>query len=125
MQQRIVLVLVLLSARLCYAHPVLYDCRYPSYSNAAGIHQYAQAWRVKISYNTVSNSARLIGEGGTVKLKTVKHRDTAALSFIEITPAGNVMTISIDASSHSVYSRNSIIGGKLVATQSYGTCIKQ
>jgi hypothetical protein len=112
----------LLLSSASQAKPTAFDCRYPVYSNEAGINKYTNNFMLKINYDARTGKATLQGDGGTARLQAVKHKQNNAISFIEITPSGNVMTITIDAQTRSVYSRNTTIGGKLVATQSYGKC---
>lgn len=112
----------LLAPVIAQAKSVAYVCRYPVFGNEAGIKKYGKQFELKINYDAATGQARLIGDGGTAKLKPVLNKDKSAISFIEITPSGNVMTITIDAAAKSVYSRNTTVNGKLVASQSYGSC---
>lgn len=107
---------------LILAKPTSFECRYPVYSNESGINKYTANFTLHINYDAHTGKATLKGDGGTAKLQAVRHKQQTTISFIEITPSGNVMTITIDAQARSVYSRNATIGGKLVATQSYGKC---
>lgn len=122
MRRELTLILCLLLPLTLHAKPTSFDCHYPVYSNESGSKKYAENFTLKIHYDAHTGKATLQGDGGTAKLQAVKHKQNNAISFIEITPSGNVMTITIDAQTRSVYSRNTTIGGKLVATQSYGKC---
>lgn len=97
-------------------------CHYPIFGSEAGLKKYGKSFELKLRFDVQSGYATLIGEGGTAKLKMIKSRDKGSLTFIEITPSGNVMTLTVDAHDKSVYSRNTTISGKLNASQSYGTC---
>lgn len=104
------------------AKPTAFVCHYPVFGNETGMNKYGKPFELKINYDAATGQTKLIGDGGTAKLKPVLNKDKSAISFIEITPSGNVMTITIDATSKSVYSRNTTVNGKLAASQSYGTC---
>ena len=105
-----------------FAGPVNFVCHYPVFSNESGMKKYSKHFQLKIYYDPATSQAKLIGDGGTAKLKPVLNKDKTAITFIEVTPSGNVMTITIDTTSKSVYSRNATVNGQLVASQSYGSC---
>ena len=97
-------------------------CHYPMFGNESGLKKYGKNFELKLHFDVQSGKATLIGDGGTAKLKMVKNKDKGAITFIEVTPSGNVMTLTVDAHAKSVYSRNTTIAGKLNASQSYGSC---
>ena len=43
-------------------------------------------------------------------------------TFIEITKSGNILTTTVDIHGKSAHSRNTILDGKLVPSQFYGSC---
>ena len=122
MWRELAVMLCLFIPLVLQAKPTAFECRYPVYSNESGINKYTASFILNIFYDAHTGKATLKGDGGTAKLQAVRHKHQTTISFIEITPSGNVMTITIDAQARSVYSRNATIGGKLVATQSYGKC---
>ena len=51
--------------------------------------------------------------------------DDAAVSFIEVTKSGNVMTTTITDKGRAVHSRNSVMRGDLNPSQYLGTCSRK
>ena len=49
-------------------------------------------------------------------------KGVGVVSFVEITGAGNVVTTTVTEKGVCVHSHNSVIFGKLVPSQYYGSC---
>jgi hypothetical protein len=62
----------------------------------------------------------MVGSLGLVDVIIIK--GVRAVSFLEITGAGNVVTTTVTEKRISAHSRNSVIFGKLVPSQYYGSC---
>ena len=64
--------------------------------------------------------AHVLGALGQAPLVVIPTAD--GVTFVEVTPSGNVMTTTIARDGAAVHSRNAIIGGELSPSQYYGTC---
>ena len=67
----------------------------------------------------------MIGNNGSSDVQIIpifQDEEFRGLTFLEITPVGNISTSTIDGKGNSVHSRNIVLSGGLVPTQYYGTC---
>ena len=67
----------------------------------------------------------IIGNNGSSDVQIIPifiDEDFRGLTFLEITPVGNISITTIDAKGNSVHSRNTVLSGGLIPTQYYGTC---
>jgi hypothetical protein len=96
-------------------------CEYPTYSDADGNHIAKSEFKLTFVIDKKENVAYLVGNQGSAKVNFMKSIN--GLSFLEVTGAGNLMTTAVDTSGYSVHSRNTLIAGKIVASQYYGKCV--
>ena len=111
---------------LCVALPTFaqatetWFCDYPRYSDEEGSHRVKNKFVLTFIVDSKNDKAYIVGDQGSDEVHILS--SGAGLSFIEITPIGNVMSTTIDSNLRSVHSRNTVIGGELIPTQYYGTC---
>lgn len=111
----------LFSANLMATATTTFVCSYPSYSNEEGNHRTKGQFTLTFVVDSSKGTAYVIGEEGSAEVKMIAEKD--AVTFIEVTPGGNVMTTTITANGQSVHSRNTVIAGKIVPSQNYGHCV--
>lgn len=119
MKKVIILILLLLNSPLVYADLIKINCVYTSYSNEKG--NFPNELKIEFNIDSVTKKAVMIGNAGMADVMVVKNK-TGLLTFIEVTPDGNVMTTSIDKENNSSHSRPTIVKGKLYSSQNYGKC---
>ena len=101
-----------------------FECNYPTYSDKKGVHAAKSPMRLSFIVDPATEKAYLTGELGSSEVQMISNTD--GLTFLEITPSGNVMTTTITAGGESVHSRNTILfKNELVASQHYGSCRKK
>jgi len=98
-------------------------CDYKTWSDSEGNHAVNRPFVLTFIVDSETEKAYVKGNAGTEVVQIVT--GDYALTFIEITDVGNVMTTTIDSESISVHSRNGVILGELLPSQYYGTCIAQ
>jgi len=98
-------------------------CKYPNYSDKKGAHRTKDNFSLTFIIDSDKGTAYMLGNSGSTEVPFIRSGISGeGLTFIEITPAGNVMTTTVDAENNSVHSRNTVVVGKLVPCQYYGTC---
>lgn len=112
--------LLLLFSQSGYAAVTTFDCKY---LKAADKSKFITNDPMVLMFIIDSNTkkAYMRGNIGTEEVKWLPNAE-GGVTFIEITTVGNVMTTSVDQNGESVHSRNTIIRGKLLASQYYGQC---
>jgi hypothetical protein len=64
----------------------------------------------------------MLGNNGSSEVTPIANSD-GGITFVEVTPSGNVMVTAITLSGEAVlHSRNGIFGKELVPSQAYGQC---
>jgi|GEM_PF-1242550 len=105
-----------------------YVCEFPTYTTQKGTFQSDPAVRFTIVANDVNGTYTLTGSRGQSVGNIIK--GDKGLSFIKVTKLGNITTTTMtmvppyDKEQTAVHSRNILAGGKLLASQYYGTCHK-
>lgn len=103
-----------------------YACEFPTYSTEKGTFKSDPEVRFTIVANDTNSTYTLKGNNGQSKGNII--RGDKGLSFIKVTKLGNITTTTItnqpplDKDQKAVHSRNILAGGKLLASQYYGTC---
>lgn len=117
---KIVLVLAILSS-IVLAGTTSFECKYEKYSNGKKIEK--TEFYLTFLLDSGTGKAYMIGNNGTVEVVPYVTTTNDGFSFLEVTPAQNLMTTSIDKHLKSIHSRHTNIDGELVPSQYYGTCI--
>ena len=99
-----------------------YVCNYITYCNESGLHEDKKSFKLIFVVDRSNNNAYMVGNMGSTEVSLVPSI-AGGITFVEVTPGGNVMTTTISSNGKSVHSRNSIIDGELVPSQRYGICI--
>ena len=103
-----------------------YACEFPTYATQKGAFESDPVVRFTIVSYDSNGTYTLKGTTGRSTGNTIKGED--GLSFIKVTKLGNITTTTItnvapyDKEQSAVHSRNILSGGKLLASQYYGTC---
>ena len=103
-----------------------YACEFPTYATQNGAFKSDPIVRFTIVSNDSNGTYTLKGTTGRSTGNIIKGED--GLSFIKVTKLGNITTTTItnvapfDKDQSAVHSRNILAGGKLLASQYYGTC---
>jgi hypothetical protein len=95
-------------------------CTYSSYASDKGVYELDEDLVLRFVIDKATDKAYLVGDNGTSEVQMIQSR--AGISFLEVTGSGNLMTTAVDLSGTSVHSRNALLDGGLVASQSYGWC---
>lgn len=123
-----VLLVVLLSAYGLAADKkqTIYACEFPTYATQKGAFESDPVIRFTIAANDSNGTYTLKGTTGQSKGNIIQ--GDKGLSFIKVTKLGNITTTTMtkvppyDKDQLAVHSRNILAGGKLLASQYYGTC---
>ena len=78
---------------------------------------------MQLSFLVDANTGKsyVIGNAGQAEVTFIRNKG-GGLTFIEVTPTGNVATTTLDDSGRAVHSRNMIIAGELTPSQYLGRC---
>lgn len=123
-----ILLVVLLSifAFAAQKKQTTYACEFPTYATQKGAYKSDPVVRFTIIANDANGTYKLRGTTGQSSGNIIK--GDKGLSFIKVTKLGNITTTTmtnnppLDKDQHAVHSRNILAGGKLLASQYYGTC---
>ena len=105
-----------------------YACEFPTYGTHKGAFESDPVVRFTIVANDTNDTYTLRGTTGQSRGNII--RGDKGLSFIKVTKLGNITTTTMtnvppyDKDQTAVHSRNILAGGKLLASQYYGTCHK-
>ncbi len=105
--------------------PTTYMCEFTSYATAKGSFPKG-TMKFTLIINNNENTFTIKRSTGSTQGKTIKA--DKGLSFVEISERGNITTTSIttlpprDKEQKVVHSQNILVGGKIIASQHYGTC---
>jgi len=116
---------IFITCALLWGHPSYATdtifCQYGKYADEDGVHSVSGKFELTFIIDAENKKAYIVGNQGSDDVALIPSR-AGMMSFVEVTDAGNVMSTAIDADLKSVHSRNSIIFGKLAASQYYGEC---
>ena len=118
---RYLIIFMLLIPIRVIAETVNYSCNYTSYSDSEGNHKVKDNFELNFIIDRATGKSYLLGNAGSSEVKSFESEDR--VTFIEVTPTGNIMSTAIDSKLNSVHSRNTIIFGELLPSQYYGKCI--
>ena len=113
--------IVILLPAFAFADTETCFCNYQTYSDQSGNHHVKEEFTLTFVIDKEKKSAYIIGNQGSSEVMLLPSK-MGGITFIEITGAGNVTSTTVDSNGMSVHSRNTVINGKLVPTQYYGTC---
>ena len=123
-----ILLVVLLSifAFAAQKKQTTYACEFPTYATQKGAYKSDPVVRFTIIANDANGTYTLRGTTGQSSGNIIK--GDKGLSFIKVTKLGNITTTTmtnnppLEKDQNAVHSRNILAGGKLLASQYYGTC---
>lgn len=69
-----------------------------------------------------AGKATATGNNGSSAVVGIWNKSGEGVSFVEVTPDGNVMTTVVDSKGTSIHSRHTIIAGQVAPSQYYGSC---
>lgn len=105
------------------AEIVTFVCDYTTVSTSEGHEKVSSSFVLTFIVDSDSDNAYMIGNQGTEDVILIAGDDK--VTFIEVTDTNNVMSTTIDSVSDSVHSRHTVLFGKLLAQQYYGSCTSQ
>jgi len=114
------MLLLFIPSAFCETETII--CQYPTYSNREGNHTNKEKFILTFIIDKENGKAYILGNVGSDEVLMVSKKTGDGFTFIEVTPAGNVMTTTVDSKGGTVHSRNTVIDGELVPGQYYGTC---
>jgi len=97
------------------------ECKFNTFSDNSGKYTTEE---LKVNIEIIENGkVYATGNNKRVPVKMLMKDYYDSISFIEITPSGNLNTISIDKNTNkAVYSRHVILLGNFMPSQHYGQC---
>jgi hypothetical protein len=116
----VVLIFTSLYFGIANADTVTINCDYRYYSDKDGHYPVDGEFKLTFLYDKENDQAYIMGNNGSSRVTHFRQSDS--MSFVEVTGTGNVMTTTIAEDLSSVHSRNSVMFGKLLASQYYGSC---
>lgn len=105
--------------------PTTYMCTFPSYATVKGSFSKGTMKFTLLTHDH-NNTFTIKRSTGSTQGKTIK--GDIGLSFVEISERGNITTTSMttlpprEKEQKAVHSQNILVGGKIIASQHYGTC---
>ena len=117
---RLLFAILLLIPFLAHSDTTNYYCKYTSYSDEKGNHKISKTLELKFIVDKESGKSFMLRINGISEVITFGENDQIA--FVEITATENIISTAIDSNLNSVHSRNSVLHGKLLASQFYGKC---
>jgi len=126
MKNILLVVLLSLSTFAAEKKQTTYACEFPTYATQKGAYESDPIVRFSIIANDTNGTYTLKGKTGQSRGNIIK--GDKGLSFIKVTKLGNITTTTMtnippyDKDQNAVHSRNILAGGKLLASQYYGTC---
>lgn len=126
MTYRLLLLMALVTASVTVSAADLHDfrCSYATFSDQTGLHKVQDDF-VLVFVTDPNGNATLIGNQGSSKIAAIPNLGGGGVTFVEVTPVGNVTVTAIDSAGRSTHSRQTIIAGKVIPTQYYGHCEMQ
>ncbi len=104
------------------ADTTTFVCSYSKMTDDVKGLQKADGFVLTIIVDDESGKAYMVGNNGSNPLLIVSGAEYDALTFLERTTVGNVMTATIAPGGASVHSRHTVVAGKLTPSQYYGKC---
>ena len=120
MKIQLILISLLILTTQITANVITYVCKYTHVSDRSGLKEAEDSFILTFIKNNDTDECYMLGDLGTTKVIPVLKGKQ--ITFIEITEAGNVMTTTIDSELGTVHSRNTVLLGKIIPSQYYGTC---
>jgi hypothetical protein len=107
---------------LATAKSYKWNCSYPKLASPDGL-KAQRDFKLEFAFDDVTGKAVIFANNGVADVDA--HIGSEAISFTEKLATGAIQNTIISLAGDSVHSRHTLIGGKMVATQSYGQCAKQ
>lgn len=103
---------------------ITYKCHYDKYSDGESIKRTSEPFELTF-VTSPKGEATMVGNNGSSKVMGFWNQNGEGVSFVEVTPVGNIMTTVIDSNRASIHSRHAILSGHVVPSQYYGRCLVQ
>lgn len=124
MPNRFLFALACIFSSAVQAQTQSWECNYPTFSDGTTVKRSAEKFALTFILDEKKDSAYIVGNNGSNPVVWIPSGDGP--TFIETTTLGNVMTTAINKKGQSVHSRATrMLGGELVASQYYGTCLRK
>lgn len=122
MKLKIIWFCIFLFPILAFANADTFICNYPLYSDMDGLHKEKKKFQLIFIIDKTKNLAYMVGNLGTSNLTFTPSED-GGVTFLEVSESKNFFTTTIDSKLSTVHSRNTMLFGKLIPSQYYGTCV--
>jgi hypothetical protein len=110
--------LALTQPTMARAETVRWKCDYTSIASPKGLA--LETFSLEFALDTITKKAVIIGNNGMSDVAVVGGNQ--GITFQETLGSGAVQTTTIANDASSVHSRHSMLAGKLIPSQYYGTC---
>lgn len=114
---------VVLLPSLAQAKITNITCIYDKYSSPDGLSLVGNEFKLVFLMDSNTKKSYITGNNSSEEVKLID--GDSSFTFVEITATGNIMTTTITKGGESVHSRNSVMFGKLIPSQYYGTCTRK
>ena len=115
------IVLLLSVAALAATNTLKFNCQYPNYVDKEGTHRVKGDFRLTFILDLDTGTAYMLSKTGSTQVHASPSEQ--GVTFTEFTPSGHVRTRTVVYySGPSAHQRYTLIAGKWVTTQYYGTC---
>ena len=120
---RLIAALAALHVLSAYAETTSYVCRFPVSATKRGLNKLYEPYELRFVVNTWGKKAHLVSSNESVQVEVIPNQH--GVTFLEITPTGNVTVTTISESGDATHSRSGMIMKELMPSQFYGKCTKQ
>lgn len=111
-----------LTARAGAAELMTFRCSYERYSDGEKIRKVEKPFEWVFVVGP-AGKATATGNMGSSEVIVSLDKAGEGVSFVEVTPMGNVMTTVVDSKGTSIHSRHTLMAGQVVPSQYYGRCL--
>lgn len=120
MHQILNFLFLFLFSSIAWGATTSFECKFNLEASPNGLVKQSQPFELRFISDFQKKTAYLLGNNGSAEVKAIQNKD--AVSYIEVTTAGNVMVTTIVKSGDAVHSRNTVVQSQLVPSQYYGKC---
>ncbi len=122
MIKKILLITALISPLVANAGTLTKVCTFDRTAMPEGVKK-SEPFVLTFVKDTATQKTYVVGNNGSEAVRVEPQGQ--GVSFIELTPTGNIVVTTVDAQENAVCSRNIIMAGKLFPSQMYGKCVNK
>lgn len=117
------LIVALLAPLVVHAGTVTKVCTFDRHASPDGFKKMGETFVLTFVTDTDTKKTYVVGNNGSEAVRVEPQGQ--GVSFIEMTPTGNLIVTTVDNQGAAVTSRNIIMAGKLFPSQMYGKCVQK